>query len=94
MTRDCVGDEGRGVTAKCFGEVSSNLWSGDIRMGKPRVAKVTWLRCKSESKPAEVKHFSKRRKRKQIAIPLVAASEKGTAQISFFIIYLMGSEKL
>ena len=35
-------------------------------------------------KPAEVKHFSKRRKREIIFIPLVAASEKGRAQTIFF----------
>ena len=29
------GDEGRSVTAKSVGEVSSNFLSGDIRMGKP-----------------------------------------------------------
>jgi len=29
------GDEGRGVAAISFGEVRSNLWSGDFRMGKP-----------------------------------------------------------
>ena len=29
------GDEGRGVTAKSPGEVSSNLRSEDVRMGKP-----------------------------------------------------------
>jgi len=28
-------DEGGGVTALSFGEPSSRLWSGDIRMGKP-----------------------------------------------------------
>jgi len=29
------GDEGRGVAAISFGEVLSNLWSEDFRMGKP-----------------------------------------------------------
>lgn len=29
------GDEGRGVAAISFGEVSSNLRSEDLRMGKP-----------------------------------------------------------
>ena len=33
------GDEGRGVPAISVGEVASNLWSGDVRMGKPRRAK-------------------------------------------------------
>jgi len=29
------GDEGRGVPAISCGEVASNLWSADLRMGKP-----------------------------------------------------------
>lgn len=29
-------DEGRGVAAISFGEVCSNLWPGDFRMGEPR----------------------------------------------------------
>ena len=54
-------------------------------MGKPVLAinqnvPAIWR----ESKPAEVKHPSKRRKRKQTFIPLVAASEEGRAQIPFF----------
>jgi len=36
------GDEGRGVTAISFGEVSSNLWSGDFRMGKPNWANLNY----------------------------------------------------
>ena len=28
-------DEGRGVPAISVGEVASNFWSGDVRMGKP-----------------------------------------------------------
>lgn len=36
----CQGDEGRGVPAICFGEVASNLRSGDSRMGKPVPMKV------------------------------------------------------
>ena len=35
------------------------------------------------SKPGELKHLSNRRKRKQIVIPLVVASERGLAQTSF-----------
>jgi len=34
------GDEGRGVAAISFGEVPSNLWSGDFRMGKPNI--INW----------------------------------------------------
>ena len=33
-----------------------------------------------ESEPGEVKHLSTQRKRKQLYIPEVAASERGTAQ--------------
>ena len=33
------GDEGRGVAAISFGEVPSNLWPEDVRMGKPNTAK-------------------------------------------------------
>jgi len=29
------GDQGRGVSAISPGEVTTNLWSGDFRMGKP-----------------------------------------------------------
>ena len=36
------GDEGRGVTAISFGEVSSNLRTGDFRMGQPSQSYV-WL---------------------------------------------------
>jgi len=48
------GDEGRGVTAKSFGEVSSNLWSGDLRMGKPHSLKVNdlWL-CVGGANPGK-----------------------------------------
>jgi len=34
------GDEGRSVTAISFGEVCSNLWSGDLPMGKPDIANL------------------------------------------------------
>ena len=40
---------------------------------------------KRDSEPAEVKHPSKQRKRKQSFIPLVAASEKGRAQTPPFL---------
>ena len=102
MARDRMGEEGRGVTAINLGEVSSNLWSQGVRMGKPHAWKQVWSGILNGvgSEPAEVKHFSKRRKRKQLktffsarrnfgvekkdlTIPLVAASEKGSAQ-SFF----------
>ena len=37
-------------------------------------------RRKAGSQPSELKHLSRRRKRKQIVIPQVVASEKGIAQ--------------
>ena len=80
------GDEGRGVTAISLGEVSSNLWSGDFRMGKPvpminrETSFSEFTPSETRSEPAEVKHLSKRRKIKKLFIPLVAASEKGRAQ--------------
>ena len=69
-------------------------------MEKPNRGYRLWLRSNTESAPAEVKHFSKRRKIKQrniefvwsmkmlltiliFHIPLVAASEEGTAQTNF-----------
>jgi hypothetical protein len=52
-------------------------------MGKPTggntpVARDEFIVAGGE--PGEVKHLSTRRKRKQSAIPLVVASESGTAQ--------------
>ena len=46
-------------------------------MGKPSTLKVYYPKG---SQPAELKHLSRRRKRKQIVIPRVVASEKGIAQ--------------
>ena len=62
-------DEGRGVAAISFGEVRSNLWSGDFRMGKPNWANLNYPDEKSGSKPAEVKHLSKQRKIEQMLFP-------------------------
>ena len=76
-------DEGRGVAAISFGEVLSNLRSGDVRMGKPASANRSRLAQNARSLPAEVKHLIKRRNRKKCAqarIPQVAAREKGIAQ--------------
>ena len=53
-------------------------------MGKPHRVNRDDFDIKSKSIPAEVKHLSKRRNRKQSVvrrnIPQVAASEKGRAQ--------------
>jgi len=59
------GDEGRGVAAKSFGEVLNNLWSEDVRMGKPNQVNLDCSDLKSDRVSAEVKHLSKRKKRKQ-----------------------------
>jgi len=63
------GDEGRGVAAISLGEVLSNLWSGDFRMGQP-VSQFNAGHLSSNvgrSEPGEVKHLSTRRKRKNIS---------------------------
>ena len=52
-------------------------------MGKPAGGNTPAARHEfivAGGKPGEVKHLSTRRKRKQSAIPSVAASESGTAQ--------------
>ena len=58
-------------------------------MGKPNfvINEINSV-ARWSSQPAEVKHFSKRRKRKKIFIPLVAASEKGRAQTEHIIYYV------
>ena len=65
MPRLMKGDEGRGVAAIRFGEVPSNLRSGDVRMGKPTGKKFSVFCSNAESKPWEVKHLSTKRKRDQ-----------------------------
>ncbi len=59
-------------------------------MGKPSCVNRNYLACflQVRSQPAEVKHLSKRRKRKKHFIPLVAASEKGRAQTEHIIYYV------
>jgi len=53
--------------AKSFGEVASNLWPGNIPMGKPNQGNA-WLFCSeyitAGGELGEVKHLSSRRKRK------------------------------
>ena len=46
-----------------------------------------------EARPAELKHLSKQRKRNQIEIPQVAASERGTAQTEVFDLGVVGPIK-
>src|SRR3989338_7710924 len=61
MPRLMKGDEGRGVAAIRFGEVPSNLRSGDVRMGKPTGKKFSVFCSNAESKPWEVKHLKTNR---------------------------------
>ena len=69
------GDEGRGVAAIRFGEVPSNLRSGDVRMGKPRRAKS--LRCTAMCKHTLGSETSQYQEEKRpTGISLVAASER------------------
>ena len=65
MPRLMKGDEGRGVAAICFGEVPSNLRSGDFRMRKLFRKKFLKSGSNVRSKPREVKHLSTERKRNQ-----------------------------
>ena len=74
-------DEGRGVAAICFGEVLSNLRSGDFRMGKPY--RVNLDNCLVNARTehtlgSETSQYQE--EKKTIVIPLVAASETGGAQ--------------
>ena len=48
-------------------------------MGQPSALKVHYSDL-SEGEPGELKHLSTRRKRKQLVIPVVVASEAGQAQ--------------
>ncbi len=51
-------------------------------MGKPNFVKQSY---RNRSEPAEVKHSSRRRKKKTKVIPLVAASEGGEAQTYLYL---------
>ena len=73
-------DEGRGLAAICFGEVPGNLWSEDLRMGKPRRAKRGDLACMCERQTQGSETSQYLEEKKSIDIPLVAASETGGAQ--------------
>ena len=75
------GDEGRGVAAICFEEVLNNLRSGDLRMGQPYQAKPDnslVKRLRKQTLGSETSQYQE--EKKTIVIPLVAASEKGSAQ--------------
>ena len=77
------GDEGRSKLRKA---PWSCLTSFDTRISEwvnlARVIPCCRVSLLARREPAEVKHLSKRRKRKKVVyttIPLVAASEEGTA---------------
>ena len=80
----CLGDERRRRTwtaAKSFGEP---LAGNDPEISEWDNPRRDYLPAGGEhiaagSEPGELKHLSTRRKRKQIVIPSVVASERGTA---------------
>jgi hypothetical protein len=80
----CLGDERRRRTwtaAKSFGEP---LTGSDPEISEWENPRRDYLPAAGEyiavgSEPGELKHLSTRRKRKQTVIPLVAASERGSA---------------
>ncbi len=75
------GDEGRSLAAIRFGEVPSNLRSGDFRMGKPHRATLYdsyYKRYAEQTLGSETSQYQV--EKRPIGIPLVAASEKGSAQ--------------
>ena len=75
------GDEGRGLAAIRFGEVPSNLRSGDFRMGKPHEVNLRdSLLKRQREQTSGSKTFQYREEKRTIVIPLVAASETGGAQ--------------
>ena len=43
-------DEGRSVAAIRFGEARSNLWSGDVRMGKPNWVNLNYFSILAEER--------------------------------------------
>ena len=70
-------DEGRGVAAIRFGEVPSNLWSEDVRMGKPHMMNSYDLRSYStKERTLGSKTFQYQVENKQTCISSVAASER------------------
>ena len=71
------GDEGRGKRRNAVG----TRWQGLIHRcpnGATRRAEGTSPAC--GGKPPELKHLSRERKRKQVVIPWVVASDSGRAQ--------------
>ena len=78
------GDEGRGVAAKRFGEVPSNLRSGDVRMRKLSTEKsIESSAMKKRTPGSETSQY--REEKKTTSISLVAASEREGAQTAEFL---------
>ena len=74
-------DEGRSIAAISVGEVQSNLWSDDFRMGKPYQVNPDNFRCNSSDvRTLGSKTFQYQEEKRTIVIPWVAASETGSAQ--------------
>ena len=61
---------------------ANDLLSENIRMGQPSGLKIHYMLSMGER--CELKHLSSGRKRKQIVIPSVVASERGIAQTVWF----------
>ena len=86
------GDEGRSLAAIRFGEVPSNLRSGDFRIGQPSRVNLDCAahkQCSSQTTGSETSQY--REEKRTIVIPLVAASETGTAQTQPQNLNLQGS---
>ena len=72
-------DERRGMAAIRFGEVPSNLWSGDFWIGKPNdFESLSCKLCMMLTQGSKTFQYLEENKLKRI--PLVAASENGRAQ--------------
>ena len=73
------GDERRSMAAISFGEVPSNLWSVDVRMGKPLYFGRDCMNLHAEQTQGS-KTFQYLEEERPIGISWVAASEKERAQ--------------
>ncbi len=71
------GDEGRDKLRKATGISKYDLIR---RYPNGTTQYFEEILFRKEGKPGELKHLSTRRKRKQLVIPLVVASERGLAQ--------------
>ena len=85
------GDEGRGVAAIRFGEVPSNLRSGDVRMRK--LSKKKFLESLAREKQTVGSETSQyHEEKKPIGISLVAASESESSPNA--IVLLQGAQNI